>query len=334
MKRFVTPWILFAVFAAPAAAQDPEPVSSASASPGPEIEAVLDALNKGDREGALDRITSIEKYRNYDRTVRTPAAFVDWVIGCPASQVAVDATAFRQHYIYRWDCPTGAYEARLTKHYNDPFVWIIDPVDEAGMAVRKADAEAEAEALEKALALAEKRREAEASTGQTKRPMFQTIAAPPPPESPEERQARLDKLHAARSVILETLEPQIRAGRFNAKDSPFKSDITFVTGYIVGPKYTFITRHDAVGLDAGDAQLEWLRANLGETKSVDCQQDRTERANGYVAYLNLCKVTTEDAGHAYNALVVFDGEEISDIRINYSTPATRAKSLALKERAN
>lgn len=292
--RLVAPAILaMLATAAPAAADEHVPVPA-----GPEVEGLLAALEAKDRDGAIGRIKGIFALMDDDRLVRTPAAFVELVIGCPARQIDAKGREYKL-YTYRWDCPRGAYQAELGKDPDSSYVEVVDPADAARLAQR-------------------------AAAGPM-RPM-----APPPmpartaPESPEARKARIEQRAAAELAMVKALEPQLLAGRLTDA-AAFVPRANFTTGYRDIAQSTFIVEQDGDGLDGANEQLAWLTANLGKPASVECKQTRSDSGAYDPFFFYSCRMNSEQPGHAYVAFVFFQNGKIGTMQFNYMNRAVAEK---------
>ena len=263
-------------------AQDHTPVS-----PGPEIEGLLEALANNDRDGSIGKIKGIFALADdhNDRFVRTPAAFVDLVIGCPVTQTEARVSDFFSLYTYRWECPSGVYQAELGKDPDSSYVEVVDPADEARLALRASQ------------------------------PMVMPMA-PPPIKTAADLRAEQEERGRQELVALRLLEPQLRAGTLNAGSLASRSN--FTTGYRDLAQSTFIAEMDNDGLEGGNAQLAWLKDTLGKPASVECKQTRDEIGpTKFLTFFSSCTVKTERPGHAYTAFVFFRDAKISSIQFNY-----------------
>lgn len=280
--------------AAPATAQEYVPVPA-----GPEVEGLVAALAAKDREGAIGRIKGIFAIQDEDRMVRTPAAFVDLVIGCPSKQVGAKISQYFQLYTYSWDCPNGEYQAQLGKDPESSYVEVVDPADAARLAKWAA--------------------------APPTRPM---LPPPPPPrESPEVRNARIEQRAAAELVVLKALEPQLKAGRLT-DDTLLAPKANFTTGYRDLAQSTFIAEIDSDGLAGANEQLAWLTANIGKPASVECKQTRSDNEAYGPTFFSSCRVISQQPGHGYTALVFFQNARISAIQFNYVNRAVFEKNRA------
>jgi hypothetical protein len=294
--------LLLLAAAAPAAAQEHVPVPA-----GPEVEGLVAALEAKDRDRAIGRIKGIFSLTGEDRLVRTPSAFVDLVIGCPAKQIAVFKTTSFNLYTYSWTCPAGEYQAQLGKDPASSYVEVVDPADAARIAQRKAAG-----------------------------PM--RLVAPPPmpplmaPESPEARKARIEQRAAAELAAVKALEPQLRAGKLTDA-SAFVPNPNFTTGYRDLAQSTFIAERDSDGLDGANEQLAWLTAVLGKPASLECRQVRDDRGAYGPMIFHSCQMLSVVPQHGYSALVFFEDAKIAAIQFSYVNPAVIdkiRKSLAEK----
>ena len=293
MRTLLAALLAIIAWAAPAAAQEHVPVP-----PGPEVEELVAALEAKDRAGAIARIKGIFALMDEDRIVRTPTAFVDLVIGCPAQQIDAKISQYFKLYTYRWDCPQGPYQASLGKDPESSYVEVVDPADAARLAQR-------------------------AAAGPV-RPM-----APPSlpgmlaTESAEARNARIEQAAAAELATLKALEPQLKAGRLT--DAAALAPMANVTtGYRDIAQSTFIAEQDGDGLAAANQQLDWLTTNLGPAASVQCKQTRSE-VGGIATYFSSCSVISERPRHAYVAFVFFRDAKIASIQFNYVNPEVYEK---------
>jgi hypothetical protein len=298
----LAPSLLLLAAAAPAAAQEHVPVPAGS-----EVEGLVAALEAKDRDRAIGRIKGIFSLTGEDRMVRTPTAFVDLVIGCPAKQIAAKINQYFQLYTYRWDCPQGEYQAQLGKDPDSSYVEVVDPADAARLAKRAA--------------------------AEPMRPM-----APPPmpvmmaPESPEVRNARIEQRAAAELAAVKALEPQLRAGKLTDA-SAFAPNANFTTGYRDIAYSTFIAEIDSDGLAGANQQLAWLTAVLGKPASVECRQIRDDRGADGLIIFHSCRMLSEVPQHGYSAMVFFEDAKIAAIQFSYVNPAVIdkiRKSLAEK----
>lgn len=289
--------------AAPAAAQSHVPVPA-----GPEVEGLVAALEAKDRDGAIGRIKGIFALQDQDRMVRTPAAFVDLVIGCPAKQIAAFNTTSFKLYTYSWNCPQGEYQAQLGKDPESSYVEVVDPADAARIARRAAA------------------------------PRTKPMLPPPMPalmerESPEARKARVEQQAAAELAALKALEPQLKAGVLTDA-AALAPGANFTTGYRDLAQSTFITEMDGDGLSGANEQLAWLTANLGKPATVDCRQIRDDSGAYGPFFFHTCRVLSERMGHGYSAMVSFRDAKLSSIQFSYVNPAVIEKiQKSLKSKA-
>ena len=290
----LAPSLLLLVTAAQAAAQEHVPVPA-----GPEVEDLVAALAAKDRDGAIGRIKGIFALMDDDRMVRTPAAFVDLVIGCPSKQIAAITDRPYKLFTYSWNCPAGEYQAQLAKDPESSYVEVIDPADGARLAKRT-----EARRL---------------------RPMAPPTAPMlPAPESPEARKARIEQRAAAELAALKVLEPQLKAGQLTDAAALTK-DANFTTGYRDLAQSTFIAELDSDGLAGANEQLAWLTANIGTPASAECKQTRSDGAYG-PTFFSSCRVVSQQPGHGYTAMVFFRDAKIAAIQFNYVNPAVFEKN--------
>lgn len=293
----LAPSLLVLAAAAPAAAQEHVPVPA-----GPEVEGLVAALAAKDREGAIGRIKGIFAIQDEDRMVRTPAAFVDLVLGCPSKQIGAKVSKYFQLYTYSWDCPSGEYQAQLGKDPESSYVEVVDPADAARVAKW-----AEARRL---------------------RPMAPPSVAPPPaPESPEARTSRLEQRAAAELVVLKALEQQLKSGQL-IDATMLAPRANFTTGYRDLAQSTFIAERDSDGLAGANEQLAWLTANIGKPASVECKQTRSDSDAFGPTFFNSCRVISQKPGHGYTALVFFQNAKITAIQFNYVNRAVFEKNRA------
>lgn len=292
--------------AAPAAAQEHVPVAA-----GPEVDGLVAALEAKDRDGAIGRIKGVFALMDQDRMVRTPAAFVDLVIGCPAKQIAAFKTTNFKLYTYSWNCPAGEYQAQLGKDPESSYIEVVDPADAARLAKRAAA------------------------------PRTKPMLPPPMPalkdrESPEARKARIEQRAAAELVALEALEPQLKTGQLTDA-SALAPGANFTTGYRDIAQSTFIAEMDGDGLSGANEQLAWLTANLGKPASVECRQVRDDSGAYGSSFFSTCRVLSERMGHGYSAMVFFRDAKVASIQFSYMNPAViekMQKSLTSKAGAN
>lgn len=280
--RVLATLIAMLASAAPAAAQEHVPVPA-----GPEVEGLVAALAAKDRDGAIGRIKGIFALMDRDRMVRTPAAFVDLVIGCPSKQIDAQVDKFLEFYTYRWDCPKGEYQALLGKDPESSYVEVMDPADAARLAQRAAAP-----------------------------PVQQMLPPMLEPESSEVRKARVERLAAAELAALKALESQLKAGRLT-EASAVTVNANFTTGYRDYSQSTFISQMDGDGIAAANEQLSWMTMNLGKPTSAACEQKRIEISSAEATFFSSCTVKTERPGHGYTALVAFQGSKIASIQFNY-----------------
>ncbi|WP_143738123.1 hypothetical protein [Erythrobacter donghaensis] len=287
---------IFALLAAtaPAAAEEHVPVSA-----GPEVDGLVAALEAKDRNGAIGRIKGIFALNDEDRMVRTPAAFVDLVIGCPAKQIAALNTTSFKLYTYRWDCAAGEYQAQLGKDPDSSYIEVVDPADAARIAKRAAA------------------------------PRMKPMLPPPMPalmdrESPEARKARVEKTAAAELAALKALEPQLKAGVLTDA-AALAPNANFTTGYRDIVQSAFIAEMDGDGLSGANEQLAWLTANLGKPDNVECRQIRNDSVPGDPFFIHTCRVLSEQMGHGYAAMVFFRDAKIASIQFNYVNAAVVEK---------
>jgi hypothetical protein len=282
--------------AAPVAAEEHVPVPA-----GPEVEGLVAALEAKDRDGAIGRIKGIFSLTGEDRLVRTPSAFVDLVIGCPAKQIAAFKSTSFKLYTYSWTCPAGEYQAQLGKDPDSSYVEVVDPADAARIAQRKAAGP------ERLMAPS---------------PMPPMIA----PESPKARKARIEQRAAAELAMVKALEPQLLVGRLTDA-AAFAPKANFTTGYRDIAQSTFIAEQDGDGLAAANEQLAWLTANLGKPASVTCKQTRSD--SGSAAYdpyfFYSCRMNSEQLGHAYVVFVFMRDNKIGSMQFNYMNRAVAEK---------
>lgn len=298
--------VLALATAAPAAAQGHVPVPA-----GPEVDGLVAALEAKDRDGAIGRIKGIFALMDQDRMVRTPAAFVDLVIGCPSQQIGAKITKYFQLYTYRWDCPQGEYQAQLGKDPDSSYVEVVDPADAVRLAKR-------------------------AAAGPV-RPM---MPPPPPPlstsESPEVRKARIEQRAAAELAALKALELQLKAGQLTDA-AALAPKANFTTGYRDISQSAFIAEMDSDGLAGANEQLAWLTANLGKPASLECKQLRDDSGAYGPSFFSTCRMISERPGHGYAAMVFFRDAKIASIQFNYVNPVVfekLQKSLTSKAGAN
>jgi len=290
----LAPSLLLLATAAQAAAQEHVPVPA-----GPEVEGLVAALEAKDRDGAIGRIKGIFALMDDDRMVRTPAAFVDLVIGCPAKQTGANLSKYFQLYTYSWKCPNGEYQAQLGKDPESSYVEVVDPADAARLAKRAA--------------------------APPKMPMAPPTAPMlPARESPEARNARIEKAAAVELAALKVLEPQLKAGQLTDAAALTK-DANFTTGYRDLAQSTFIAELDSDGLAGANEQLAWLTANIGTPASAECKQTRSDGAYG-PTFFSSCRVVSQQPGHGYNAMVFFRDAKIAAIQFNYVNPAVFEKN--------
>lgn len=282
MRALIASLLACFVLVQPLAAQEHTPVPA-----GPEVESLIEVLAQNEREAAIRKIKGIFALADdhNDRLVRTPAAFVELVIGCPANQIEARESRFFKLYTYRWNCPSGVYQAMLGKDPDSSYVEVVDPADEERLAQR------------------------------AKNPPVMPMA-PPPIKSDADIRAEQEERGRREKVALMALKPQFMAGELDEGSVALRSN--FQTGYRDMAQSTFIAELDSDGLAGANEQLNWLEDTLGKAQSVECKQTRSEIGpTGYVTFFSSCTVKTDRPGHAYTALINFRDAKIGSIQFNY-----------------
>lgn len=256
------------------------------------FDALIADLAAGNRQAAINRISSVESITDLPMPVTNRIQFVDRVLGCPAQVVRQSTLAGTPLLDVEWRCATGKITARLGSVVSPRYIEVIDVADEAELARRA-----------------------------TQR-MLPSVPPPAPPArtavSPEQAaaaQERARQLAAQQAQVLSNLGAAVQAGALDGVADSLTAGTQFTYGYRDPFNSVNINDLQGSGIGAGREQLAAAIAQLGTPIDHSCEPGR----------INVCRWSFAGGDRSLLALIFFrGGSRIANVQWLYTTPESIA----------
>lgn len=253
----------------------------------PEVQSLLDDIEAGRRDAAVERISGIFSITGEPRLITSRGDFVDKLLNCKKTNVVQSGSRTLIWYNVRWDCKGVVFESGIGKDPNSSYVEVIDFADEARLAER-------ASASKNDIALAPRMID----------------------ESTEEMAARAEREKADRTAILSELERAFLQNSLEPVASRIDPETNFRLGYRDMAAKVFVSDMDGNGKGAGEAQMAWLLTNLGKANSASCTPRPLNEKFADVV-LTTCSVKTERPAHGYSVMFHIKGSQLAWLEFSY-----------------